>query len=68
MPAETEPLDVAANRIDILLFFLCRVGVVEAQVAVSAIIARDTEIQANRLGVADMQVSVGFRRKTRDDT
>ena len=67
VPFETEPLDVAPDRVDVLLFLFFRVGIVETQVAVTVVIARDAEIEANRLGVPDMQVTVGLRRESSDD-
>ena len=39
------------------------VGVVEAQVAHASVGGRDAEVQANGLGVADVQVAVGFGRE-----
>jgi hypothetical protein len=48
---------------------LFRVGVVEAEVAFRAdggVFQGDAEVQADRLGVADVQVAVGLRRKTGD--
>jgi hypothetical protein len=46
------------DGIDVLLLFLLRVGVVEAQVAGAAVVRGQAEIQADRLGVAEMQVAV----------
>src|SRR6185437_1162697 len=45
--------------------FLAGIGVVEAQVATAAELARDAEVEADRLRMADVQVTVGLRRKTR---
>src|SRR5690606_10505969 len=44
-------------------FFLHRVGVVQAQVADAAELRRDAKVQADGLGVADVQVAVGLRRE-----
>ena len=62
-PVEAEPAHVALDRVDIFLRLAGRVGVVEAQVAAPAIFLGDTEIQADRLGVADMEIAVGLGRK-----
>ena len=43
--------------------FLGRVGVVEAQVALAAELVGEAEVQADGLGVADVQVAVGLGRK-----
>jgi hypothetical protein len=64
-PLEAEPLDVFLDRVDVLDVFLRRVGVVEPQVARAAALERDAEIQADRLGVADMEVTVRFRWEAR---
>ena len=53
--------------VDELLFFLDRVGVVEAQVAFAAERFREAEVEADRFGVADVQVAVRFRREARVD-
>src|SRR3546814_12205966 len=46
---------------------LFRSGVVEAQVAQAAELGGDAEVQADRLGVADVQVAVGFGREAGAD-
>jgi hypothetical protein len=66
-PVETEPADVALDGVDILLLLLGRIGVVEPQMAAPAILLGDAEIEADRLGVTDMEIAVRFRRKARDD-
>ena len=66
-PIEAEPAHVALDRVDVFLLFLGRIGVVEAQVTAAAEFLGDPEIQADRLGVADVQVAVGLRRKPGDD-
>ena len=65
-PIEAEPAHVGHDGVDEFLFFLGRVGVVEAQIAHTAEFLGDAEIQADRLGMADVQIAVGFRRKPRD--
>ena len=66
-PVEAEPAHVGLDGVDIELFFLQRVGVVEAQVAAPAELRGDAEIQADRLGVADMQIAVRLGREAGDD-
>src|SRR5580704_7062776 len=65
-PIKTEPAHVALDGVDIFLGFLGRIGVVVAQIAMAAELLGDAEIEANRLGVADMQVAVRLRRKARN--
>ena len=64
-PGEAQPHDVFLNGVDVLLLFFGGVGVVEAQVAGAAVFLGHTEIEADGLGVADVQISVGFGRKAR---
>ncbi|MNH08227.1 hypothetical protein D3C79_676360 [compost metagenome] len=66
-PVEAQPLDVALDRVDVFLVFLGRVGVVESQVTDAAEFLGQAEVHADRLGVADVQVTVGLRRETGDD-
>ena len=64
-PVETEPMHGIEDRIDVLLLLLLRIGVIEAHVARAAVVAREAEVQADRLGVAEMQVAVGLGREAR---
>ena len=66
-PVEPQPADVGLDGVDVLLLFLHRVGVVEAQMAAAAELAGDAEVEADRLGVADVEVAVGLRREAGDD-
>ena len=66
-PIEAEPAHVALDGVDIFLGFLGRIGVVVTQIAMAAELAGDAEIEANRLGVADMQIAIRLRRKARDN-
>ena len=67
LPVKPQPFHGLDDRVDVLLFFLFRVRVVKAQVADAAVVAGEAEIQADALGMADVQVTVGFRRKPRAD-
>ena len=66
-PLEAQPLDIGLDRVDVFLVFLGRVGVVETQVALAAELLGQAEIQADALGVTDVQVTVGLRREAGDD-
>jgi len=52
----------------VFLALLLRVGIVKTQVTLAVIILRQPEIQADRLGVADVQITVRLGREARDDT
>ena len=67
LPAEAQPLHAVQNAVDVLLVFLHRVRVVEAHVAVAAVVAGQTEIEADALRVTDVEVAVRFRREARAD-
>ena len=62
-PVEAEPTDVLLNGAHVQLVFRLRVGVVEAQMSDTSVVGSGTEIEANRLGVTDVKVPVGLRRK-----
>ena len=66
-PIEAEPAHVGLDGVDIFLLFLGGIGVVEAQIALAAEFLRDPEIEADRFGVADMQIAVRLRRKPGHD-
>ena len=67
-PLEAEPTHIALDRLDELHLLLGRIGVVETQMAAPAELGRDAEVQADRLGMADVQVAVGLGRKAGDHT
>ena len=50
----------------VLDVLLDRIGVVEAQMAGAAVLGGEPEIEADRLGVTDMQSTVGLRWKASD--
>ena len=65
-PVEAEPTHIGLDGVDIFLFFLDRIGVVETQMTAAAELLRQAEVEANRLGMTDMQVAVGLGRKPGD--
>ena len=60
---EAQPAHVVLDGLDVLDVLLGRVGVVEAQVAAGAVLLGDAEVEADRLGVADVEVAVGLGRE-----
>ena len=66
-PIKAEPAHVALDRVDIGLLLLDRIGVVKTQMAAAAEFLGDPEIEADRLGVTDMQIPVRLRRKPSHD-
>ena len=66
-PIAAEPADVVDDRIDVLLLFLGGIGVVEPQVELAAVLLGEPEVQADALGVADVQIAVRLGRKARVD-
>src|SRR5207342_619333 len=67
-PGEAEPRHVFLYCVDILDVFLGRIGVVETQVAGPASVLGDTEVQADRFGVADVKVTVRLGWKAGRDS
>ena len=63
LPLEAKPADVGHDGVDVLLLFFFRIGVVEAQVGLAAELVGETEVDADGLGVADVEVAVGLGRK-----
>src|SRR5215468_803016 len=66
-PIEAQPMYVGLDGIDIFLLFLRRIGIVEPQIALAAEFLRNAEVETNRFGMADVKITVRFRRKTGDD-
>src|SRR5207302_9128572 len=64
-PVEAEPADIVHNGIDVLAFLLGGVGVIEAEIAQAAVLLREAEVEANRLGMPDVKIAVRLRRKAR---
>ena len=64
IPVEAEPAHVFLLRFDILHTLLGRVSVVESKVAQPAKLPRQPEVQADGLGVPDVQVAVRLRGKS----
>ena len=62
-PIEAQPMDVPLDSVHELHVLLGGVGVVHPQVAKAAELLRRAEIDGQGLAVADVQISVGLRRK-----
>ena len=63
-PLESEPLDVFLDGFHVFHIFFGGVGIVKAEVAYTAIAGCDSEIQADGLGVSDVEVSVWLGRES----
>ena len=63
-PLEAEPLDIFLDGFYVFHVFLGRVSVVETEITYSTITGCNTKIQANSLGVSDMEIAVWFWRET----
>ena len=67
VPLETEPLDVFLYGVHIFRVLLGGIRVVIAEVGLASVFLGESEIEADALGVAKMQVAVGLRRETGHD-
>ena len=67
LPLEAQPLDVLLDGVHILDILLDGVGVVVAEVGLAAVLGRQAEVDAEGLGVAQVQVAVGLRREPGQD-
>ena len=65
-PIESQPAQVLLNGVDIFLFLLDRIGVIQSKIAATAKFTGHTEVQRDRLGVPDVEIAVGFGWKSRD--
>ena len=63
VPVEAEPADVFLDGVDVLLLFFFGIGVVEAQVGFAAELVGEAEVEADGLGVADVEIAVGLGGK-----
>ncbi len=63
-PIKAEPADVFLDGVDKFGILLGRIRIIHAQVADAAVFFRGAEVYAKGLAMADVQVAVGFRRKT----
>ncbi len=66
-PVETKPANRLLDRCDELHVLGLGVRVVHAQVALAAEFACNPEVQADRLGMANVQIAVWLRREARGD-
>ena len=67
VPLKAQPLDVLLDGVHVLGVFLGGVGVVVAEVGFAAVLLRQAKVEADTLGMTQMQVSVRFRRETGHD-
>ena len=68
VPIKSQPSDVFLDGLNILGVFGGGIRVVESQMADSSGgLVRDPKIKHDRLGVTDVEISIGLRRKSRDD-
>src|SRR5437879_815922 len=63
VPMEAEPLDVFLDRLDVFNVFFLWIRIVETQVRVAAKLVRQAEVDADRLGVADVKITIGLGRE-----
>src|SRR5262249_57483337 len=57
-PAVNQPMHVSHDRSDVLRFLFRRIGVVHANVADAAKLARNSKIKTDRFRVANVQITV----------
>ena len=65
IPRKAQPFDVILDVFDEHRVLFGGVGIVKAQVALAAVFFGDAEVDAQRLGVADVQKAVRLGRKAR---
>ena len=60
-PALDQPFHIGGDGVDVLDFFLGRVGVIEAQVADPAEFVGNAKIEADGFGMANMKIAIRLR-------
>ncbi len=53
-PIETQPADVLLDAFDVFVLFLRRIRIVEPHVTAATEVLPDPEVEADRLGMANM--------------
>ena len=66
-PVKAQPVDVFLDGFPLLCGFLARIGVVKTEVTDRVVFLGNAEVQADGLGVTDMEKTVWFRWKTGDN-
>ncbi|OIQ70880.1 hypothetical protein GALL_475040 [mine drainage metagenome] len=67
IPFKAEPFHRINDRVDVFGVFFFGVGVIKTQVADATIVTREAEIDADALGVTNVQIAIGFGRKAGAD-
>ena len=57
-------MDIVFDRFHVFDVLFDRIAVIEAQVAAAFEFGGDPKIEADGLGMADMQIAIGLRRET----
>ncbi len=68
IPAKAQPFYILLDGIHIFHVFLYRICIIKAEVAQSIVLLRQSKVQANGLGVANMEIAIWLWRKTGVDT
>ena len=63
-PIEAEPLHVLLDGFDVFGALSEWIGVIETQMTTTTIFLGETKVETNTLGMANVEVTIGFRRET----
>ena len=64
---KAQPLDHVKDSIEVLFFFFLWVRIIISEIAYAIVELGKAEIDGNSFAVADMEIAVGFWRKTGGD-
>ena len=67
MPLKPQPANIIHDGLCKIFAIFQGVRIIKAQIGGTAKLGGKSKIKANGLGMPDMQMTVGFRRKARDD-
>ena len=65
-PVVAQPAHRVLDRLLVLDVLLNRIGVIETKMAGALVLRRKAEVEADGLRMADVKITIGFRRKPRD--
>jgi len=67
IPLITQPPNISLDGVNELLALFLGIGVIESQITASAELLGESEVHTDGLRVPNVKVSIGLRRKARDD-
>lgn len=64
----SQPSNHFQDTLEISSLFFLRIGVVVSEIALAVVVCSITKVHKDRLGMSDVEVTIGFRRETGPDS